>query len=134
MNELFGWGWITLGLIGGMVLGLFFHREDWLGGYSSYRRRLVRLGHIAFLGLGILNVLAAKSLPNALLDPLAELLVEWGFIVAAVSMPLCCFAVAWRPRLKPLFAIPVASAITAGVVLTRGLWLMAYAEDLGVTR
>lgn len=134
MNELFGWFWITLGLLGGMVLGLFFHREEWLGGYASYPRRLVRLGHIAFLGLGMLNVLAARSLSGALLDRQAEAIVQWGFIVAAVAMPLCCFAVAWRPKLKPLFAIPVVAAIAAGFALTRGLWLMAQAHHLGATR
>lgn len=134
MNELFGWFWITLGLTAGMVLGLFFHREHWLGGYASYRRRLVRLGHIAFLGMGMLNVLAAKSLPGALLDPAKVAIVAWGFIIAAISMPLTCFVTAWLPKLKPLFAIPVAAAITAACVLTRGLWLMVQAENLGATR
>ena len=49
-----------------MVLGLFFHRENWLGGYASLKRRMYRLGHISFFGLGAVNLLfwlTVKSLP-----------------------------------------------------------------------
>ena len=30
-----------------------------MGGYGSFRRRLARLGHISFFGLGFLNLLLA---------------------------------------------------------------------------
>ena len=33
-----------------------------MGGYASLRRRMTRLGHISFFGLGIINVLFALSL------------------------------------------------------------------------
>ena len=36
------------GVLSGMAMGLFFHQDGWLGGYGSFRRRLLRLGHIAF--------------------------------------------------------------------------------------
>jgi hypothetical protein len=32
--------WILLGLVSGMVMGMFFHRENWLGGYTDSKRRL----------------------------------------------------------------------------------------------
>ena len=38
-NEAFGWSSIWLGLAGGLLLGLRFHQDDWLGGYGSLRRR-----------------------------------------------------------------------------------------------
>ena len=32
-------------------------REDWLGGYGSFKRRLYRLAHISFFGLAIVNLM-----------------------------------------------------------------------------
>ncbi len=43
------------------MIGLGFHREEFLGGYGSFRRRLLRLGHIALAALGSLNVLSGLS-------------------------------------------------------------------------
>ena len=57
-----GWLAMLLGVASGAVIGLFFHREEWAGGYGSYRRRMLRLGHISFFGIGILNFLFAMTL------------------------------------------------------------------------
>ncbi|MGH8103517.1 MAG: hypothetical protein ACREJQ_03240, partial [bacterium] len=57
LNLVIAWLWIALGFLGGFVLGLNFHRDDWLGGYASFPRRLYRLAHIAVLALGIMNLL-----------------------------------------------------------------------------
>jgi hypothetical protein len=62
LNLIAGWLGMLAGVLSGAVLGLFFHREDWMGGYGSYRRRLARLGHIAFFGLGFLNLIFAASI------------------------------------------------------------------------
>jgi hypothetical protein len=48
---------VLLAFATGAGLGLFFHRDDFLGGYNSFRRRIVRLGHIALAALGMLNVI-----------------------------------------------------------------------------
>ena len=61
INLLFAWCWLTLGLIAGALQGIGFHRASWMGGYGSWRRRLTRLGHIAFLGTGMLNLAFALS-------------------------------------------------------------------------
>jgi hypothetical protein len=68
INESFGWVWILIGFVSGFLLGLGFHRDDWMGGYGSFRRRLIRLGHISFVGLGILNILFALSTPRVALS------------------------------------------------------------------
>jgi hypothetical protein len=57
-----GWIGMVLGILSGAFIGLFFHQEHWLGGYNSFPRRLVRLGHISFFGLGILSVLLGLGL------------------------------------------------------------------------
>ena len=120
-NEIFGWCLITFGFLSGMLLGLYFDREAWLGGYASYRRRLIRLGHIALLGLGILNILFDVSRPRLGLPAGQVQLAGAAMMIGGISMPLCCAAAAWRPALKPLFAVPVISLIAAGVTVIRGL-------------
>ncbi len=120
-NEIFGWLWISLGLASGAVLGLFFHRADWLGGYDSYRRRLVRLGHISFFGLGILNVLYSLTAYRLSDKGLDLRLTSWSMIVGGIAMPLCCGLTAWRAALKPIFIVPVASLLIGAVGLTLAL-------------
>jgi hypothetical protein len=45
LNLVLAWLWILLGFLSGMVLGLFFHRENWRDGYSSLECRRYGLGH-----------------------------------------------------------------------------------------
>ena len=112
MNELFGWLWIHLGVISGMLLGLGFLRPGFLGGYDSPRRRLVRLGHISFFGLGGLNILFAHS-GAAVHTDCNHCIAAIAFIVAGISMPLTCAIVAWRQQFFPLFFVPVSAALLA---------------------
>jgi hypothetical protein len=110
--HLFG-GWIGFlaGALSGAALGLAFHRDDWLGGYDSWRRRLLRLGHIACFGMGFLNVMFALSVQAR---PLGEGWARWaslGWLVALVTMPLCCALAAWRKPLRHLFPIPVVATL-----------------------
>jgi ABC-type uncharacterized transport system permease subunit len=108
-NLSFGWLWIHLGIVSGMALGTSFLRPGFLGGYASPRRRLVRLGHISFIGLGGINVLFALSVPEIAAPGMQ--IASASLVVAAVSMPLACFAVAWRQVFFPLFCVPVSAAL-----------------------
>jgi hypothetical protein len=114
-NLLFGWIWITVGFISGATIGLFFYDPAWLGGYDAWRRRMVRLGHISFLGTGLLNLAFAFTL--VMIGSQAPPIASWLFIVGAVTMPLVCFLAAWRDGLRYLFPIPVASLIGASLSL-----------------
>ena len=60
-NWFAGWSLILAGFLAGAVIGLGFHRDEYLGGDSSFRRRMVRLGHIALAALGIINLAFALS-------------------------------------------------------------------------
>ncbi len=120
-NEVFGWVWILCGLVSGLVLGLRFHREDWLGGYASLPRRLIRLGHISFLGLGFLNVLFALAGPRLSLSPAWLALASWSLVTGGVTMPLCCALMAWRRVLQPAFAVPVTSLLLGASLTVLGL-------------
>ena len=102
----FAWLWIVAGLASGVASGLFFAREDWLGGYASWRRRLLRLMHVSFFGTAALNLAFAWTVP----DPGARaglLLASRLLIAGAIVMPLACALAAWRPSARPVFALPV---------------------------
>lgn len=109
------------GLISGSIIGLFFYREEWMGGYSSFRRRMARLGHISFFGLGFINVLFSLSAAVRVLPEVCLQAASVGFILSAVTMPLCCFLAAWRQPFRHLFPIPVLSML-AGILSTLLGW------------
>lgn len=122
LNLVGGWLGMLAGVLCGAILGLFFHREDWMGGYASHRRRLTRLGHISFFGLGFLNLIfvATASLLNLHGSSLS--ISSMGLIVAAITMPICCFLTAWRKPLRHLFPIPVLAAATGILAILAGWW------------
>jgi hypothetical protein len=121
LNEPFAWLWILLGMLSGAAIGMRFLDERFLGGYASQARRLIRLGHISFFGLGILNLLFVHSAEKLTLPPLLLSTASWGFIVGGIAMPVCCALCAFRPRLHPLFAVPVLSLAAATVITLYGL-------------
>src|SRR5882757_8842390 len=113
INLLAAWAGMLLGFLSGLALGLFFHREDWLGGYGSFTRRLYRLGHISFFGLGAVNFFfyfTARAMPSSTLLALASS----AFIAGAITMPICCLIMAHFPNTRSLFALPVVSLVTGG--------------------
>jgi ABC-type iron transport system FetAB permease component len=121
MNEVFGWAWILVGLASGVALGLGFHREGWLDGYGSLRRRMLRLGHVSLVALGAMNLLYATTAPRLALSPALSTTAAWSWIFGAVSMPACCALMAWRPALRPCFALPIASLLLGATLVILGL-------------
>jgi hypothetical protein len=115
INLLTAWLGFLLGCLAGAIVGLFFHQPDWCGGYSSWRRRMIRLAHIAFFGIGFLNL--SYALTVGLLGPwAASRTVSWLLILGAVAMPAVCYLAAWRTPFRHLFFIP-AGAVTTAIIL-----------------
>lgn len=122
LNLIGGWIGMLAGVVSGATLGLFFHREDWMGGYNSYRRRLARLGHISFFGLGFLNLLFAATLGQLSLGGSWLAVASWALITGAMTMPICCFLSAWRKPFRHLFPIPVVAVTTGLLAILIGGW------------
>src|ERR671936_155223 len=118
-NLVLAWLWIVLGFAFGFYFGMNFHKEQWLGGYASLKRRLYRLAHIFFFGLAIVNLLFYLTARGFAHGSRGAIIASWGFALGAVTMPACCLLMAHRPRLRPLFLLPVLSLIAAG---TLTLW------------
>lgn len=115
-NLIMAWIWILLGFASGALLGLKFHKPDWLGGYASHQRRLYRLGHISFFGLGAVNFLFAQTANYCTERPWVQA-ASIAFMVGAITMPLACFIFARNARLHLIFSIPV-TALLCGAILT----------------
>src|SRR5438876_8882863 len=116
-NLLLAWLGVLLGFISGLYLGLNFQREEWLGGYASFKRRLYRLGHISFFGLAILNLMFYLTVQSCDPASVGVAIAGWAFIIGAIFMPACCLIMAHQPRLRVLFLVPVLSLIM-GALLT----------------
>ncbi|HNQ78156.1 MAG TPA: hypothetical protein PKJ37_03390 [Acidobacteriota bacterium] len=76
---------------------------------------MIRLGHIAFFGLGFLNLgfaLSARSLDiDGSIYAVSALL-----ITGAAAMPAVCYLSAWKQPFRHLFFIP-AGSVTIAVAL-----------------
>ncbi len=122
LNLYSAWIGILLGFASGALIGLFFHRTDWMGGYSSPSRRMIRLGHISFFGLAIINFFYALSASTLGLFPATDI-ASVLFICGAVTMPTICFLTAWKPLFRHAFFIPVLSLIIATLTSLKGVVL-----------
>ena len=113
INIVAAWIGFALGCISGAIPGLFFHNQDWLGGYTSWPRRLIRLAHIAFFGIGFLNL--GLGLTGQLLG-VESLAASILMIIGAATMPAICYASAFKPIFRHLFFIPAGSVFVSIVM------------------
>jgi hypothetical protein len=121
INFYAAWIGIFLGFIAGAVIGLFFHDENWMGGYTSWRRRMTRLGHISFFGIAFINLTYSLSVTffNIKINTQYP---SYLFIAGAVTMPLICFLSAYKKSFRHLFFVPVLCLIVgAFIFITKGL-------------
>jgi hypothetical protein len=119
-NRCIAWTSLATGAVTGLVLGLWSFDGPvpvpaMLGDYDDVARRLARLGHIAFFGLGILNLLVARELPSLALGPGGQRLAAAAMNLGNVFLPLTLFAAAAYRPLK--YALPF-SALAVAVALT----------------
>jgi hypothetical protein len=68
---------------------------------------MVRLGHIAFFGTGLLCVAMAGTLSRHAIGAAWMEQATWLLIAGAIGMPLVCGLCAWKKSLVPVFAAPV---------------------------
>ena len=123
-NRVVGWISFALGAATGLILGLWSFDgpmavPQWLGDYGDTSRRLARLGHIAFFGLGILNLLLARELPELGLRAGGRRAASVAMNFGNIFLPLILFAAAAYRPLKYLMPIP---AVAVTVAMTLAAW------------
>jgi len=121
LNFYAGWLGFLVGCVAGAIPGLLFHNKDWLGGYDSWQRRMIRLAHISFFGIGFLNLLFALTVRSLVLEGPQLKMASVLLVVGIVAMPTVCYLSAWRQFFRHIFFIPALSVITSITLL---LWRM----------
>jgi hypothetical protein len=121
-NRRVGWVSMCVGIGTGLIMGLWsfygpLEVPAWLGAYDQTPRRLARLGHIAFLGLGILNLLLAGTLNHLALGPRGRRAASWAMNFGNIFLPLTLFAAAAYAPLMYVMSVP-ALAVFAALLLT----------------
>ena len=121
VNLIFGWAWVLVGVVVGAVMGMFFAREEWLGGYGSWRRRMVRLGHIAFMGMAAVNIgfaltVSGSAPGSAFGDGFSQegvvlCVASICFLVGGIGMPVVCLLSAWKKSWRHAFCLPVVALV-----------------------
>lgn len=121
-NLAIGWGSMAVGALTGLILGLWSFGgpvpvPELLGEYDALPRRLMRLGHIAFFGLGILNILMAVHLGRLKSDNNHARLALFAMNFGNIFLPLTLVCAAFFEPLKYLMSLP-ATAVTFALVVS----------------
>jgi hypothetical protein len=121
INILFGWAWMCVGFLSGMILGLRAEGEQWLGGYASLTRRYLRLAHVAFVALSIINILYGKELGTIDLPNHFKNIGSALMIFGAAGVPLACISAAFLRKTRYLLPVPAAAVLIGVIILLIGL-------------
>lgn len=138
-HRTFGWTSIAAGIGVGMMLGLWsfdgpLEVPQILGAYGDTARRMVRLGHIAMVALGMLNVVWAldRGSPEERRDQgigcAGRLL-----ILGCSTLPLVLFAAAAFRPLKYLLPLPAGCVLAAVCWAALGAWRASLRDPSGGT-
>ena len=125
--RLVGFTSLALGALSGMLLGLWSFDGPMpvpgvLGEYASASRRLVRLGHIAFFGIGILNILIARELAGFGVNSRIVRLTARTMNAGNVLLPTGLVAAGLYAPLKYFLPLP-ATSVSVGLCLAAyGAW------------
>jgi len=126
-NRLVGWCLFLVGITGGMVLGLWAFEgpmpaPERFADYGGLPRRLLRLGHIAAMALGLTNIFFGIELPGLSLSPASKKVASICMIAGAALMPVILTLAAFQEPWKFLLPIPATSTFVAVALVCRGLW------------
>jgi hypothetical protein len=125
-NRRVGWVCTCLGAASGLIMGFWSFDgpvpvPGWLGEYDQTARRLARLGHIAFFGLGILNLLMVGELRRSPLGTWGRRTASWAMNFGNIFLPLTLFAAAAYRPLKYTMSAPATAVFLALVVTAYGV-------------
>lgn len=127
LNRLVGWASLVLGAGSGLILGLWSFDGPVpapvpLENYADLSRRFIRLGHIAFFGLGILNIMLAREVSGPAGSAKAKRAALHAMNFGNIALPLTLFAAAIYHPLKYLLPFSALSVFVALSIAAYGVW------------
>lgn len=115
------WTSLATGAVTGLLLGLWSFGGPvpvpaFVGEYDELPRRLLRLGHIAFFGLGMLNFMLSRHIASSSIRrPLGRMALG-AMNFGNALLPLTLIAAAFMEPVKYLMSLP-AAAVTLALVI-----------------
>ncbi len=127
LNRAIGFTSLLLGVVSGMIIGLWSFGEplpvpESIGGYDELARRFLRLGHIAFFGLGLINLAIAGHCGRLNFSPTARRRALMLMNLGNVGLPPLLLAATWQPVLLYLMPIPVLYVFAALTMTAAAAW------------
>jgi len=122
-NISFGWIWILAGLIVGVIMGMWSFNGPMpspIGDYTSLPRRMLRLSHIAFIALAIINILYGYEVDKIQLKNKLRRIGSLCMIYGAILMPIFLIAAVFFEPLKYLTMISATLVIIAVLIMVIG--------------
>lgn len=122
-NISFGWIWILFGIFVGVVMGMWAFNGPMaspVGDYTSLPRRMLRLSHISFIALAIINLLYGYEIDNIKLKKSYKKTGSLCLIYGAILMPLLLIAAIFYEPFKYLTAIPAVLVIISLIIMVVG--------------
>jgi hypothetical protein len=136
LNRAIGFTSLLIGVASGMVLGLWSFGgplpvPEAIGDYGDLPRRFLRLGHIAFFGLGLINLAIAGHWRRLDLGRPAARRALWLMNLGNLGLPPVLLAAAWQPTLLYLMPAPVICVFSALALCVLGAWRACVAASFG---
>jgi hypothetical protein len=127
LSRAIGFTSLLLGVASGMILGLWSFGgpvpvPEAIGDYGDLPRRFLRLGHIAFFGLGLINLAIAGHWRRLDLRGSAARRALRLMNLGNLGLPPLLLAAAWQPLLLYLMPIPVVCVFVALALCAAGAW------------
>lgn len=135
LNRAIGFTSLLLGVATGMIIGLWSFGgplpvPESIGGYGELPRRFLRLGHIAFFGLGLINLAIAGHCGRLNFSPTARRRALGLINLGNVGLPPLLLAATWQPALLYLMPVPVFCVFAALALTAAAAWRTRPPETL----
>lgn len=127
LNRAIGFTSLALGVASGMVIGLWSFGgplpvPEAIGDYGDLPRRFLRLGHIAFFGLGLINLALAGHCGRLAFTASARRRALMLMNLGNIGLPPLLSLAVWQPLLLYLMPIPVVCVFAALALAVTAAW------------
>ncbi len=122
-NITFGWAWILFGIVVGAVMGMWAFNGPFsspVGDYNSLPRRMLRLSHIAFIMLAIINILYGYEIDKLKVKEKFKRIGANFMIYGAVLMPVVLIFSVFVESFKYLAVVPTFFIIISLLIIIFG--------------
>ena len=123
-NIKFGWLWILVGIFVGAIMSMWSFNGPFVspvGDYDSLPRRMLRLSHIAFIALAMINILYGYEIDKVKLKEKFKSLGSNFILYGAILMPLVLMGAVFYENLKYFAVVPIFLIIISLIIILAGI-------------